>query len=60
MANRRTDEYGGSLENRLRFIRAVHAEIRQRVGDDFVVGIRYVIDELSPGWLSRDKALRAA
>ncbi|MEM7126035.1 MAG: FAD-dependent oxidoreductase [Chloroflexota bacterium] len=60
MTNRRTDEYGGSLENRLRFIREVHAEIRQRVGDDFLVGIRYVIDEISAGWLTREEALKAA
>jgi len=60
MTNRRTDSYGGSLENRLRFVREVHNEIRQRVGNDFLVGIRYVIDEKSAGWLTRDEALRAA
>ena len=60
MTNRRTDEYGGSLENRLRFTREVHEEIRRRVGEDFLVGIRYVIDEKSAGWLSRDEAFRAA
>ena len=60
MTNRRTDKYGGSLENRLRFIREVHAEIRQRVGDKYIVGIRYVMDEMSAGWLSREEGLRAA
>ena len=60
MTNRRTDQYGGSLENRLRFIREVHAEIRRRVGDDYLVGIRYVMDEKSDGWLTWDEALRAA
>ena len=60
MTNRRTDKYGGSLENRLRFVREVHEEIRRRVGDDYIVGIRYVIDEKSPGWLRYDEALRAA
>ncbi|MFT7583934.1 MAG: 2,4-dienoyl-CoA reductase-like NADH-dependent reductase (Old Yellow Enzyme family) [Cellvibrionaceae bacterium] len=60
MTNRRTDKYGGSLENRLRFIREVHAEIRQRVGDGFLTGIRYVIDEKTAGWLNADEALRAA
>lgn len=60
MTNRRSDAYGGSLENRLRFIREVHAEIRRRVGDDFVVGIRYVIDEKKAGWLTPDEALKAA
>ena len=60
MTNRRTDQYGGSLENRLRFIREVYEEIRRRVGDEYIVGIRYVIDEKSAGWLTRDDALRAA
>lgn len=60
MTNRRTDKYGGSLENRLRFVREVHEEIRRRVGTAYIVGIRYVIDELKKGWLTREEALRAA
>ncbi|MEM7534241.1 MAG: NADH:flavin oxidoreductase [Chloroflexota bacterium] len=60
MTNRRQDNYGGSLENRLRFVRMVYEEMRRRVGDDFVVGIRYMIDEYSPGWLTAGDALRAA
>lgn len=60
MTNRRTDKYGGSLENRLRFIREVHEEIRRRVGDKYIVGIRYVMDEMSKGWLTRDEGLHAA
>ncbi|MEM8859376.1 MAG: FAD-dependent oxidoreductase [Chloroflexota bacterium] len=60
MTNLRTDEYGGSLVNRLRFVREVHEEIRRRVGNDFLVGIRYVIDEKKLGWLNRDEALEAA
>ncbi|MEZ4658694.1 MAG: hypothetical protein R2911_14080 [Caldilineaceae bacterium] len=60
MTNRRTDAYGGSLANRLRFMREVHAEIRQRVGADYIVGIRFVMDEKSEGWLTREEALRAA
>jgi 2,4-dienoyl-CoA reductase-like NADH-dependent reductase (Old Yellow Enzyme family) len=45
MVNRRGDEYGGSLDNRMRFLRMVHEEIRSQVGADFIVGIRYTIDE---------------
>ncbi len=60
VTNQRTDAYGGSLINRLRFVREVHAEIRRRVGDKFLVGIRYVIDEKTQGWLNRDEALEAA
>jgi 2,4-dienoyl-CoA reductase-like NADH-dependent reductase (Old Yellow Enzyme family) len=38
--NRRTDDYGGSFENRLRFTREVLAAIRAQVGDDYIVGVR--------------------
>ncbi|MEX0807154.1 MAG: FAD-dependent oxidoreductase [Dongiaceae bacterium] len=38
--NLRDDQYGGSLENRLRFLREAIASIRRHVGDDFVVGLR--------------------
>lgn len=43
--NRRTDGFGGSLENRARFGIMVHEAIRKAVGDRFLVGIRFVVDE---------------
>ncbi len=43
--NQRTDAYGGSLANRCRFGLMVFEEIRKRVGEDFLVGFRYVVDE---------------
>ncbi|HKW92273.1 MAG TPA: FAD-dependent oxidoreductase [Methylomirabilota bacterium] len=45
--NRRTDEYGGSLENRMRFGFEVLREIRRQVGRDWVVGARISGDELT-------------
>lgn len=39
--NQRTDEYGGSLENRLRFARQIVEEIKKRCGADFPVTLRY-------------------
>lgn len=39
--NQRTDEYGGSLENRLRFAREIVEEIKRRCGQDFPVILRY-------------------
>ena len=45
--NLRDDEYGGDLEGRLRFIREVTANIRAKVGPDYVVGIRITGDEMS-------------
>ena len=39
--NHRDDEYGGSLENRLRFAREIVEEIKERCGKDFPVTLRY-------------------
>ncbi|HWC01238.1 MAG TPA: FAD-dependent oxidoreductase [Methylomirabilota bacterium] len=52
--NRRTDEYGGSLENRLRFAVEVVGAIRAAVGRDFVLGMRVSGDELIPDGLHLD------
>ena len=38
--NKRNDEYGGSLENRMRILTEVYDEIRSRVGDDMIIGMR--------------------
>lgn len=43
--NRRTDAYGGDVEGRTRFPREVLRAVRSRVGDDFTVGIRIVVNE---------------
>ena len=43
--NQRTDAFGGSTANRARFGLMVHEAIRRRVGDAFLVGIRFVVDE---------------
>ena len=52
--NRRTDAYGGSLENRLRFGLEVIDAVRKRIGDQIVLGIRLSGDELVPGGLTLD------
>ena len=56
--NRRTDAYGGSLENRMRFSIEVLEEIRRQVGDDYIVGIRMMFDEALEGGLQFDEGLR--
>ena len=43
--NRRTDEYGGSFENRMRFITEIIAEIRRQCGKDFPIIARISVDE---------------
>jgi mycofactocin system FadH/OYE family oxidoreductase 2 len=58
--NKRTDEYGGSFENRLRFAREVIAEVRRRVGGDWVVGVRISLSDFIPGALDVEDAVRVA
>jgi len=50
--NERLDDYGGSLENRMRFGFEVLDEIKRRAGRDFVVGARISGDELTRGGLT--------
>jgi len=49
LTNKRTDEYGGDLERRMRFTLEVIDAVREAVGNDFVVGIRFNGDEFTPG-----------
>lgn len=58
--NRRTDEFGGSLEGRIRFALMVHEAIRKAVGDDFLVGIRFVVDEGTDDGLRFEECVKAA
>lgn len=58
--NHRTDRFGGSLENRCRFGLMVHEAIRKAVGDKFLVGMRFVINEGAEGGLSTEDALKIA
>jgi 2,4-dienoyl-CoA reductase-like NADH-dependent reductase (Old Yellow Enzyme family)/thioredoxin reductase len=58
--NHRTDEFGGSAANRARFGIMVHEAIRRRVGDDFLVGIRFVVDEDTEGGIDFDECVRLA
>jgi mycofactocin system FadH/OYE family oxidoreductase 2 len=48
LTNMRGDDYGGSLDNRLRLARAVIREVRTQVGSDGIVGLRLVGDEYAP------------
>src|SRR5437879_6520581 len=49
--------YGGSLENRLRFTFEVLADVRKRVGSQFILGVRYTADEALEGGLTREDGL---
>jgi NADPH-dependent 2,4-dienoyl-CoA reductase/sulfur reductase-like enzyme len=58
--NRRTDDYNGSLDNRLRFTWAVLDAVRAAVGPDFIVGLRMVADEDWDRGLSREEGVEIA
>ncbi|MDZ7874642.1 MAG: NADH:flavin oxidoreductase [Rhizobium sp.] len=58
--NRREDEFGGSLDNRMRFSNLVISAVRKAVGPDFIVGIRMVADEDWDKGLSRDEGVEIA
>ncbi len=58
--NKRTDAYGGSLDNRMRLIRDILSEIRKRIGRDFIVGVRMVNDEQWEAGLSADEGVEIA
>jgi 2,4-dienoyl-CoA reductase-like NADH-dependent reductase (Old Yellow Enzyme family)/thioredoxin reductase len=60
LTNRRTDGYGGSLEQRTRFLREVLAAIRAAVGPGFPVGVRLSGTEGTPGGIQPDEARETA
>ena len=60
LTNELETEYGGSLENRLRFTLDVLSDIRSKVGQKFIVGIRCVFDEVEKGGITKSDGLKIA
>ena len=58
--NLRTDEFGGSLENRMRFGLEVVREIRRQVGEEFPISMRFAGHELIRGGTDRDEIITFA
>ena len=56
--NKRTDEYGGSLENIVRFPIETMRRVREAVGPNFVVGIRVSLDECTVDGMHADTAIQ--
>lgn len=56
--NRRTDEFGGSMENRLRFPRMVLEEVRRQVGPWFPIIVRVSAEERVPGGNTLEDTLK--
>jgi dimethylamine/trimethylamine dehydrogenase len=55
--NKRTDEYGGSLENRARFWLETLEEVRAAVGDDCAVAVRFCVEALGPAGVELDEGI---
>lgn len=59
-SNKRTDEYGGSMANRVRFAQEIVQAIRDKVGTEFMLGYRMGVHEFWPGALDTEQSLEAA
>ena len=57
--NRRDDKYGGSFENRMRFVREVAADIRAKIGGDMILGLRISADEMDEEGLTIEESREA-
>jgi 2,4-dienoyl-CoA reductase-like NADH-dependent reductase (Old Yellow Enzyme family) len=60
LSNFRTDCYGGGLENRARFLFEVMDAVRHRVGDGFVVGVRFAADESNEEGMPAEEGVKLA
>lgn len=55
LTNKRSDEYGGSLENRSRLLLEIVKDVREAVGEDFLLLVRLGLDDLLPGGLTLEE-----
>lgn len=60
LVNRRGDDYGGSLENCMRFLFDVLGDVRAALGDDFIIGLRLNGAELREGGLTVEDGIAVA
>jgi mycofactocin system FadH/OYE family oxidoreductase 2 len=60
LSNKRTDDYGGSLDNRMRFLLRAIDRIKEVIGDRMALGVRLCGDDLTPGGISPDLAREVA
>jgi 2,4-dienoyl-CoA reductase-like NADH-dependent reductase (Old Yellow Enzyme family) len=56
-SNQRTDQWGGSIENRARFVVAVYKEIRAQVGADYPIGIKINSADFQRGGFSEEESM---
>ena len=56
--NRRTDKYGGSLENRMRFLKEIYLGMREELGKDFNIGIKINSTDFKEDGLTEEDSLK--
>lgn len=56
--NQRQDKWGGSLENRMRFVTSIYQAIRKKLGSDFPIGIKLNSADFSKGGFSEEDSMR--
>ena len=59
-SNKRKDEYGGSFENKMRFLKEIIEEIRMRCGPEFAISVRFDADEFTEGGYGLEEGIRIA
>lgn len=59
-ANKRNDQYGGNLENRMRLPLEIIRETRKQVGNDFIVGVRFNAREQVDGGVTKEEGIEIA
>lgn len=56
--NTRTDEYGGCVENRVKFPIMILDRIREKIGEDMIISMRYSMLEDAPGGITLDDSIK--
>ena len=57
LSNTRTDQWGGSLENRMRFVLEIYREIRAQVGAEYPIGIKINSADFQRGGFSEEESM---
>jgi len=55
--NKREDEYGGSIENRMRFLKEIYLKMREKTGDDFPIGMKINSTDFTEGGFSEEDSI---
>lgn len=58
--NQRNDQWGGNLENRMRFVEEVYKEMRRQVGPQFPIGIKLNSADFGKGGFTHEEAIQVA